>query len=80
VDTSRLDVESLIPFCHVEKGSDDIRMVYDGSASELNDLLWVPWFPLLTLDTLQRSIESPPTNFKRISWTPERVSQWTKVA
>jgi hypothetical protein len=50
-------VESLISFFVVEKGSDDIRMVYDGSASGLNDLLWAPWFPLPTLDTLQRSIE-----------------------
>ncbi len=50
-------VESLISFFDVEKGSDDIRMVYDGSASGLNDLLGAPWFPLPTLDTLQRSIE-----------------------
>jgi hypothetical protein len=50
-------VESLISFFDVEKGSDDIRMVYDGSASGLNELLGAPWFPLSTLDTLQRSIE-----------------------
>jgi hypothetical protein len=41
----------------VEKGSDDIPMVYDGSASGLNDLLWAPWFPLPTLETLLRSVE-----------------------
>jgi hypothetical protein len=50
-------VESLISFFDVEKGSDDIRMVYDGSASGLNDLLWAPWFPLPTLETLLRSVE-----------------------
>jgi hypothetical protein len=50
-------VESLISFSDVEKGSDDIRMVYDGSASGLDDLLWAPWFHLPTLETLQRSVE-----------------------
>jgi hypothetical protein len=50
-------VESLISFFDVEKGSDDIRMVYDGSASGLNDKLWAPWFPLPTLDSLLRSVE-----------------------
>jgi hypothetical protein len=51
-------VESLISFFDVDKGSDDIRMVYDGSSSGLNDSLWAPWFPLPTLETLLRSVES----------------------
>jgi hypothetical protein len=45
-------MELLISFFDAEKGSDDIRMVYDGSASGLNDKLWAPWFPLPTLDSL----------------------------
>ena len=33
-----------------EKGEDDIRMVYDGTKSGLNDSIWVPSFPLPTVD------------------------------
>src|SRR5210317_1039012 len=32
----------------VPKGESDIRMVYDGSKSGLNDAIWAPWFPLPT--------------------------------
>jgi hypothetical protein len=39
---------SLISFFEVPKGMTDIRMVYDGTKSGLNELLWVPWFPLAT--------------------------------
>ena len=50
-------ITSLMPFFHVPKGIDDIRMVYDGSASGLNDMLWAPWFSLPTVATLIRSLE-----------------------
>ena len=33
---------------------DDIRMVYDGSKSGLNDALWAPWFALPTINTMTR--------------------------
>lgn len=35
----------------VPKGDADIRMVYDGSKSGLNDALWAPWFPLPTAES-----------------------------
>ena len=40
-------VRSLTSYFHVPKGGDDIRMVYDLTASGLNDALWVPsfWMP-----------------------------------
>ena len=41
-------VESLMYMFDVPKGEEDIRMVYDGSKSGLNDALWAPWFPLPT--------------------------------
>jgi len=39
-----------------EKGEDDIRMVYDGTKSGLNDSIWVPSFPLPTVDTMLRAV------------------------
>jgi hypothetical protein len=49
-------VWSLTDFFCVPKGSDDIRMVYNGTSSGLNDVLWVPSFPLPTVDTLLRAV------------------------
>ena len=49
-------VESLISFFDVAKGKEDIRMVYDGTKSGLNDALWAPWFPLPTVETMLRSV------------------------
>ena len=37
-------VKSLTSFFHVPKGESDIRMVYDGTKSGLNDIMWVPRF------------------------------------
>jgi hypothetical protein len=51
-------VSSLISFFEVPKGLTDIRMVYDGTKSGLNDFLWAPWFPLPTFDSLLRSVEA----------------------
>lgn len=47
-------VQSLIRVFAVPKGLDDIRMVYDGTASGFNDSVWVPNFGLPTVDTLLR--------------------------
>jgi hypothetical protein len=33
-------------------------MVYDGTKSGLNEMLWAPWFPLPTVDSLLCSVES----------------------
>jgi hypothetical protein len=49
--------QSLISFFEVPKGLTDIRMVYDGTKSGLNDILWAPWFPLPTVESLLRSVE-----------------------
>jgi hypothetical protein len=49
--------ESLISFFEVPKGLTDIRIVCDRTASGLNDMLWAPWFPLPTIDSLLRSME-----------------------
>ena len=50
-------VKSLITFFHVDKGQDDIRMVYDGTKSGLNESLWAPWFPFPTIESMLRAVE-----------------------
>lgn len=50
-------VTSLTSFFAVPKGDDDIRMVYDGTVSGLNDAMWVPRFGMSTLETHFRSLE-----------------------
>mmetsp|Transcript_18233 Transcript_18233/g.45137 ORF Transcript_18233/g.45137 Transcript_18233/m.45137 type:complete len:1296 (-) Transcript_18233:2196-6083(-) len=50
-------VVSLTSFFAVEKGEDDIRMVYDGTKSGLNEAMWVPRFGLPTIESHLRSIE-----------------------
>ncbi|KAL7571688.1 hypothetical protein ACA910_011215 [Epithemia clementina (nom. ined.)] len=41
----------------VPKGLDDVRMVYDGTKSGLNNCLYAPWFILLDADTLAQTLE-----------------------
>jgi hypothetical protein len=50
-------VASLTGFFAVPKGESDIRMVYDATASGLNDSLWAPSFGLPTVDAMLRSID-----------------------
>ena len=50
-------VVSLTAFFQVPKGDDDIRMVYDGTVSGLNDSIWVPRFALPTVNTHLRAVE-----------------------
>ena len=50
-------VTSLTSFFPVQKGDDDIRMVYDGSVSGLTDAMWVPRFTLLTIESHLRAVE-----------------------
>jgi hypothetical protein len=51
-------VKSLTSFFSVPKGDDDVRMVYNGSKSGLNDLIWVPRFILLpTMEIHLRGVE-----------------------
>jgi hypothetical protein len=50
-------VEALTSFFAVPKGEEDIRMVYEGTASGLNEALWAPWFTLPTVESLLRVVE-----------------------
>jgi len=50
-------VDSLTSFFAVPKGADDIRMVYDGTKSGLNDTIWVPRFSLPTVNSLLRAVD-----------------------
>jgi hypothetical protein len=50
-------VRSLTSFFAVPKGLEDIRMVYDGTISGLNDCIWVPRFVLPTIETHLRSVD-----------------------
>ena len=43
---------SFMHFVSVPKGDDDIRMVYDGSRSGLNQVLWAPWLALPTVTSM----------------------------
>ena len=55
--TGQARVSSLTSFFAVRKGEDDIRMVYDGTASGLNQKAWVPKFVLPTLHSHLRCVE-----------------------
>jgi hypothetical protein len=49
-------VLALINVFSVPKGNDDIRMVYDGTKSGLNNMLFCPWFWLPTTTTMTRTL------------------------
>ena len=49
-------VASLMYMFHVPKGTDDVRMVYDGSKSGLNKALFAPWFYIHSVDMMCRSL------------------------
>ena len=50
-------VKSMMSYFDVPKGTSDIRMVYDGTKSGLNSVMWAPWFPLPTASSLLRMVE-----------------------
>jgi hypothetical protein len=50
-------VKSLTSFFSVPKGDDDVRMVYNGTVSGLNDLMWVPRLLLPTVETHLRAVD-----------------------
>ena len=41
---------------HVPKGDLDIRIVYDGSKSDLNRSIYAPYFALPTVKTITRTL------------------------
>ena len=63
--TTGLKLKSLIKYFAVPKGLDDVRIVYDGTASGLNDAVWAPSFWLPTIDSLVRALDSS-------SWMSDR--------
>jgi hypothetical protein len=50
-------VKSLTSFFSVPKGEDDVRMVYNGTESGLNDSIWIPRFFLPTLETHLHAVD-----------------------
>jgi hypothetical protein len=50
-------VRSLTAFFSVPKGEEDVRMVYDGTISGLNDSIWVSRFLLPTIETHLRAVD-----------------------
>jgi hypothetical protein len=63
--SSGLKLKSLIKYFAVPKGLDDIRIVYDGTASGLNDDVWAPPFWLATIESLIRALSDS-------SWMADR--------
>ena len=53
---SGITLRAFIKYFGVPKGEFDIRVVYDGTASGLNDAIWVPSFWLPTSDCVTRSL------------------------
>ena len=51
-------IQSLTDFSDVPKGDSDIRMVYNGTSSGLNDALWAPNFWLPTAESSLRLLTS----------------------
>ncbi len=49
-------VLSLTSYFSMPKGEDDICLVYDGTKSGLNSILWAPWFPLPTIEMHLQSV------------------------
>jgi hypothetical protein len=50
-------VRALTSFFTVPKGDDDVRVVYNGTKSGLNDCLWAPWFHLPTIEQHLRGVK-----------------------
>eukprot|EP00978_Attheya_sp_CCMP212_P008743 scaffold20529_cov53-Attheya_sp.AAC.4 len=57
IDVSEEEILAVIQYFAVEKGLYDIRMVYDGTKSELNNCLFPPWFALPTMTTMFRGLD-----------------------
>lgn len=54
IDTG--EVVTLMHYFYVPKGTDDIRMVYNGTASGVNDCLFAPHFSLPTISHVARAL------------------------
>jgi hypothetical protein len=47
-------LEAMMFMLHVQKGPEDIRLVYDGTKSGLNESVFAPWFALPTIDSMSQ--------------------------
>ena len=65
IATTLEDLESIIRYFGVPKGEDDVRIVYDATASGLNDCVWSPSFWLPTVESLLRALDEK-------SWMADR--------
>jgi hypothetical protein len=65
-------VPSLTPFFHVDKGTSDIWIVHDGTASGLIDSIWVPGFGLPTINLSLHLRAVGPTTYMADIVTSER--------
>ncbi|KAL7579543.1 hypothetical protein ACA910_007918 [Epithemia clementina (nom. ined.)] len=50
-------IKAMMNYFAVLKGDTDVRMVYDGTKSGLNECLYAPWFFLPDLDALARTLD-----------------------
>jgi hypothetical protein len=50
-------VNSYINYFAVPKGDDDVQMVYNATATKLNESVWVPTFWLPTIDSLVLAVD-----------------------
>jgi hypothetical protein len=57
VSTTEEFLKSLIKYFNVPKGEKDVRIVYDATASGLNNAVWAPPFWLPTIDSLLRALD-----------------------
>jgi hypothetical protein len=57
VSTTEEFLKSLIKYFNVPKGEKDVRIVYDATASGLNNAVWAPPFWLPTIDSLVRALD-----------------------
>jgi hypothetical protein len=55
--TTLENLKSIIKYFAVPKGDSDVRIVYDATASGLNDCVWSPSFWLPTIDSLIRALD-----------------------
>jgi hypothetical protein len=46
--------EAMMFMFHVQKGPEDIRLVYNGTKSGLNESVYAPWFALPTIDSMSQ--------------------------
>jgi hypothetical protein len=62
---TKFDIKSLIKYFAVPKGLSDVRIIYDATASSLNEAVWAPSLWLPTIDSLVRLLDSS-------SWMADR--------